>query len=172
MKGCSVLHFAPEKKLSEVIAQHNPGTYVKADLFPSDKSIQRVDLLDIPYGANYFDFVICNHVLEHVSDYRLALSEIRRVLKTNGYAILQTPYSRKLTRTFHDPGLADDFSRLIAYGQEDHLRLFGNNIFDEISSCGFISMVARHEDILGELDHVKYGVNPNEPLFLFQCDGR
>lgn len=45
----------------------------------------------LPYPDSMFDFVVSNHVIEHVSDQELHLSEIRRVLKPGGCAYLATP---------------------------------------------------------------------------------
>ena len=53
--------------------------------------MERIDATAIPYGDGSFDVVLCNHVLEHVPDYRKALSEIHRVLRPDGWAVLQTP---------------------------------------------------------------------------------
>ena len=40
-----------------------------------------VDITDMPmYADGSFDFFICSHVLEHVSDDRRALNELYRIL--------------------------------------------------------------------------------------------
>lgn len=44
-----------------------------------------------PYKDNFFDVVIANHVIEHLVDVRLFVSEVYRVQKKNGYVILGTP---------------------------------------------------------------------------------
>ncbi|MBI2651235.1 methyltransferase domain-containing protein [Candidatus Woesearchaeota archaeon] len=44
-----------------------------------------------PYQDNFFDVVIANHVIEHLVDVRNFISEIHRVLKKNGYAVIGTP---------------------------------------------------------------------------------
>jgi ubiquinone/menaquinone biosynthesis C-methylase UbiE len=43
------------------------------------------------HSDNFFDIVISNHVIEHLPDQRLHLSEIYRVLKRNGICYLATP---------------------------------------------------------------------------------
>lgn len=43
----------------------------------------------LPFQEKSFDVVICNEVLEHVLDPMKVLSEIRRVLKNNGIAIIE-----------------------------------------------------------------------------------
>lgn len=168
MTGARVLHFAPEIKLREIIERQRPENYVKADLYPAASDIEKINMLKIPYANESFDYVIANHVLEHVDDYAQALSEIRRVLVRGGFAILQTPYSQKLQTTFSDPGVNDDVSRLNAYGQEDHLRLFGKDIFSLFAASGLEPHIQRHKDVLGEKDAKFYGVNLEEPFFLFE----
>lgn len=43
-----------------------------------------VDIQDIPYEADSFDFVIANMMLYHVPDLRKGLTEVKRVLKPGG----------------------------------------------------------------------------------------
>lgn len=167
-RGQSILHFAPEKRLSRFIRSAQAARYLPCDLYPQSPDVQRVDMLDMQFESGSFDVVIANHVLEHVDDDARALAEIRRVLKPGGMAILQTPYSRKLHRTWSDPGLDTPQARLQAYGQEDHVRLFGRDIFERVVAAGFESCVRQHADVLGDIDAAMAGVNPAEPLFLFR----
>lgn len=44
-----------------------------------------------PYKNDFFNVVIANHVLEHLINVELFVSEIYRVLKKNGYVIIGTP---------------------------------------------------------------------------------
>lgn len=168
LRGKSILHFAPEKRLSRFISAAAPSRYVRADLFPNSSDIERVDMLEMPFDDESFDCVIANHVLEHVSNVSRALSEIRRVLKPGGLAILQTPYSEKLHRTWEDAGIDTPLARLQAYGQEDHVRLFGCDIFEQITTAGFENEVRRHSELLADVDAAMTGVNRDEPFFLFR----
>jgi ubiquinone/menaquinone biosynthesis C-methylase UbiE len=45
----------------------------------------------LPFGDKSFDVVVSNHVIEHVANADLHLSEVGRVLKDNGIAYLATP---------------------------------------------------------------------------------
>ena len=47
------------------------------------------DAHKIPYGKNTFDLAICTEVLEHVTDPKSVLQEIKRVLKNKGSAIIE-----------------------------------------------------------------------------------
>lgn len=167
-RSARILHFAPEKHLSEILRSFDPREYVRADLMPASPDIQRVDITAMPYETGRFDIVIANHVLEHVNDVGRALAEIRRVLNVDGLAILQTPFSKSLHTTWQDDGIDDEGSRLQAYGQEDHVRLFGRDIVDRIVAAGFISRVTTHAAVLADKNAHRYGVNADEPLFLFE----
>ena len=167
MKGARVLHFAPEPHLQRVIAAAAPAQYVRADLHPRQPGVNRLDLTAIAMPAASFDFVIANHVLEHVGDDALALSEILRVLCPGGHAVLQTPFAAARAGTFEDPRITGDAERLQAYGQEDHCRLFGADFDRRVVAAGFVSRVAQHAQLLPHVDARACGVNPREPLLLF-----
>src|ERR1039458_994370 len=166
MKGASVLHFAPEGELSRRIEQCGPRVYCKADLHPAGPAVEKIDLMAIPFQNGTFDVAICNHVLEHVPDDAAALRELRRVLRPGGCAVLQTPYSRRLTHTFCDSGIDTDELRLWFYGQEDHVRLYGRDLFDRISETGLLISAHTHASLLADLDPMYYGVNRDEDLVL------
>lgn len=72
------------------------------------------DVLQLPFEAGSFDGVVCLSVLEFVEDLGRAMSEIHRVLKAGGIAILGAPVLNRLT------GLA--YERLIGHmkHQEQH----------------------------------------------------
>jgi SAM-dependent methyltransferase len=172
MRGKAILHFAPERNLSKAIHNARPDLYVCCDLFPDVYAkipdVQQMDISSIAYASDSFDIVIASHVLEHVAYDMTALAEVQRVLKSGGYAILQTPYCAKLHATWEDPGIVDDGARLQAYGKEDHVRLYGRDIFDRIASSGLASEVRSHEELLSSADATVEGVNQLEPLFLFR----
>jgi SAM-dependent methyltransferase len=166
-RDAQVLHVAPEKRLAKLLLALGPARYVKADLFPSEPDIEKLDLLDIGGADARFQIVLANHVLEHVSDDRQALREIHRVLAPGGFAILQTPYSARLHATVEDPGIDDDRARLAIYGQEDHVRLFGRDIFARFEASGLVAEIHWHDELMPDVDPLRHGVNLREPLFLF-----
>lgn len=168
LSSMKILHFAPERKLSRKLSAKNSREYIKCDLFPQDSDTRKIDIENMPFPDESFDLVIANHVLEHVGDVERALHEIRRVLVSGGRAILQTPFSPMLQETWCDPGIVSPNARLQAYGQEDHVRLFGKDIFECFESCGFVSHVVKHDEVLSDLDSRRYGVNKREPFFLFE----
>ncbi len=49
----------------------------------------------IPFEDEYFDYIICTEVMEHVINPQILISEIKRVLKTNGQAVITIPWSAR-----------------------------------------------------------------------------
>ncbi len=161
-----VLHFAPEASLTQKILSLNPAEYVQADLFPSDQNVEKIDVTCTGFPDSYFDFVICNHVLEHVPDDQTAMSELFRVLKWGQYAVLQTPFSSLLAISLEDPGVNTAQLRLKYYGQEHHVRLYGRDFFERLKTAGFSLHLNYHKSYFSPQTAKYYGVNPKEDLIL------
>ncbi|MFX0070096.1 MAG: class I SAM-dependent methyltransferase [Candidatus Hermodarchaeota archaeon] len=53
------------------------------------------DLTYLPYRANSFDFVSALDVLEHIKNDKIAISEMSRILKPGGLAIITVPHRMK-----------------------------------------------------------------------------
>jgi SAM-dependent methyltransferase len=130
-----VLHFAPEHQLQEKFKNAPNLDYISADLDMPTAMIQ-MDITNITFPDNAFDVIICNHVLEHVPDDHLAMSELYRVLKPGGWAILQTPMSNK-AETEEDLTITDPKERERRFGQDDHVRTYGMDKKDRLESVGF-----------------------------------
>ncbi len=57
------------------------------------------DLVRLPYREESFDFVSALDVLEHIKDDELAVSEISRILKKSGIAVITVPHRMKFYTT-------------------------------------------------------------------------
>jgi ubiquinone/menaquinone biosynthesis C-methylase UbiE len=127
-----------------------------------------VDVTDIDFPDASFDAIFCNHVLEHVPDDRLALREIRRVLRPGGWASLLVPdVDRPVTD--EDPTVTDPHERLRRFGQRDHVRRYGYDYVDRLREAGFVPEVVKMDDVLPDdqlerMRLVKFG--NVEPLFI------
>lgn len=84
-----MLHFAPEPFFKNLFSGRF-GCYETAD-YNMRGVDYKVDLQKLPFKDGSYDFVFASHVLEHVADDEKALSEIRRILRPNGIAILPVP---------------------------------------------------------------------------------
>jgi SAM-dependent methyltransferase len=132
----SVLHVAPEAIFQAAFRRMPNLHYVSADI-ESPLAEERIDIMDIPRPDETFDVILCNHVLEHVADDHRAMRELRRVLKTGGWAILQSPMESGLDTTFEDPTVTDPKERERLFGQHDHVRLYGRDYGKRLESAGF-----------------------------------
>ncbi len=59
-------------------------------------------ITDIPFGENTFAAVFCCWLFEHLHEPDLALREIHRILRPDGYACVIVPSARTVTTTFYD----------------------------------------------------------------------
>lgn len=111
--------------------------YITADI-ESPLAKLKMDIHEIPLEDNSIDVIFCNHVLEHVEDDIKALNEIKRVLKPNGWAILQIPFFYPLRdKTYEDKSIIDPKEREKAFGQDDHVRMYGKDYGERLASVGF-----------------------------------
>ncbi len=94
-KNMKMLHFAPEPFFRKYFSKHFTN-YETADL-EMENVDHNVDLQNLPFNNESYDFIYASHVLEHVPNDRKAISEIRRVLKPGGIAVLPVPFVAEKT---------------------------------------------------------------------------
>jgi predicted SAM-dependent methyltransferase len=135
-RSTKLLHVAPEPNLSFWLCSKVELDYVSADLSRDDVDLN-FDLTKIPFPNSTFDAIICNHVLEHIPNDRTAMAELFRVLKPDGWAILQVPISLYLTATYEDFSITDPMDRERAFGQNDHVRIYAMDYVDRLKQAGF-----------------------------------
>jgi SAM-dependent methyltransferase len=111
--------------------------------------------------------VYCSHVLEHVEDDRRAMAELFRILRPGGWAFLSVPIHG--ARTIEDPAIALPADRLRAFGQEDHVRIYGNDgAFERrLEHVGFNVRAEAYGATLSTDEQSRYGIDPAE--YLFYC---
>jgi len=135
----SVLHLAPEANLRKVLARDSlADPYLTSDLQMPEASVH-ADLTALPFPDASFGLIICNHVLEHIKDEAQALSELRRILRKGGMAVLQVPISRMNAGTDDESpqqSLAPA-ERELRFGQNDHVRLYGQDYPKRLERAGF-----------------------------------
>lgn len=136
LEGKHILHFAPEHQLSERI-QWAAGRYVAADFERGDCD-WNLDISKMPEVATEsFDAVIACDVLEHVPDDHSALSEVRRVLRPGGLAILTVPQRDPPAPTDEDSSIVSPEARERRFGQKDHVRMYGDDFITRLEKAGF-----------------------------------
>jgi len=118
LSSLSLLHFAPEAFFQKFFKDWF-GEYATADLDAPDVDFN-VDLTGLPFADSSYDCVIASHVLEHIKDDRKALSEIRRVLRPGGFAILPVPLVAMTTVEYPEPNPHEEY----------HVRAPGYDYYD------------------------------------------
>ena len=116
----------------------------------------------LPFEDNFFDLVLCNHVLEHVDDDNKAMQELYRVLNKNGTAILQVPIDLERNETFEDVNVKTRQERIEKFGQYDHLRIYGSDYFKKLEKIGFHVEQNRYATKFSKNEIKKYGIVENE----------
>lgn len=152
-----MLHLAPEPCLADRLRQRLGDGYLTADL-RADRALVQMDVSNIPCADGTFEVIYCSHVLEHVQDDKRAMRELLRVLHKDGWAILLVPVTSD--RTFEDPSVTDPQDRLAAFGQEDHVRRYGQDYADRLREAGFTVAVTRVADLVDAEDAVAMGLTP------------
>ncbi|WP_432411691.1 class I SAM-dependent methyltransferase [Rasiella sp. SM2506] len=158
-----VLHFAPEQAFLKRFKKLKNITYTTTDLNSPIADV-KADICNLPFEDNSYDFIICNHVLEHIPDDTKAMKEVYRVLTPNGTAILQVPYDRNRATTFEDNSITDPKERAAIFGQYDHVRVYGMDYFEKLKSIGFKLNAVNYTAQLSDEEIEKYRLPKNELL--------
>lgn len=123
----NILHIAPEKLISDFLISKLPNSNIIAgDKFPESSNILSIDITKLRFDNEFFDLIVCSHVLEHVKDDDIAISELFRVLRPGGIIIAPIPYSEIIYSSISEPRQVNysKEKRLSLFGQEDHVRLY------------------------------------------------
>jgi predicted SAM-dependent methyltransferase len=110
--------------------------YITADLVSPIADV-KLDIQNIPFKENEFDVVFANHVLEHIPDEHKAITEVFRILKNGGWAIMQVPLDINKSTTYEDNTIVTASEREKHFGQYDHLRLHGLDFAERLEKGGF-----------------------------------
>jgi hypothetical protein len=163
LSGRRLLHFAPEPLLDPVFQRLPEVERVTADLHaPADL---RLDITDMDLPDSSFDLVLCSHVLEHVPDDRAAMRELHRVLADGGLALVLVPYRPGVT-TYEDPSITAPIDRMVAFGQQDHMRIYGSDLPDRLREAGFLVDDCTAGDLFDEVTVERCDLDPAEHFFL------
>ena len=160
-----VLHIAPEVCFIKPLEKINGEDYITGDI-ESPLAKVKMDIHQIPFKENTFDVVLCNHVLEHVNNDIVAMSEIQRVLKPGGFAILQVPFFPPLPdKTIEDLTVTDSRERERLFGQDDHVRKFGKDYSQRIEQAGLKAVEDHFVFTLSAEERKRYGLAEGEIIY-------
>jgi SAM-dependent methyltransferase len=156
-----VLHFAPEPGIAAAIAALPGVDYVSADIAPG-VAMEVVDITAIPPALGSFDVVICSHVLEHVAEDRKAMSEVFGTLRPGGAAYFMQPVDFERAETYEDPAIVAPEERVRAFGQFNHVRVYGRDIRKRLEGAGFELSERRYTEELDPADRARYALQDGD----------
>lgn len=156
-----VLHFAPEQAFYNRFKKIKNLDYTTTDLL-SPLADVKADICNLPFKDNEFDYIFCNHVLEHIPNDNKAMSELFRVLAPNGIGIFQIPQDLSREFTFEDDSTTDPKKRAKIFGQYDHVRVYGRDYFDKLRKIGFNVTALDYTKKLNKKEIEKYRLAQGE----------
>ncbi len=156
-RSLKLLHFAPEKIFTDLFRSYSNIDYLSADIDPK-KAMRAEDITNLSFSDSSFDVIFCIHVLEHVADDNKAMREMHKVLKEDGFALLDVPINYKLDKTYENPSIINPVERTKAFWQWNHLRLYGVDFRDKLEDAGFVVKLDNFINSLKEEDIIKYGL--------------
>lgn len=166
-----VLHFAPEWGFYQ---RFSSGEYI--DYYPVDINpdfpypiVKAVNITDIPYPDDYFDLIICFHVLQNVKDERKALKEVKRVLADNGSAIFCDNVNQELENTLEDDKYNTPELREQYYGNAQYVRGYGKDYIERLGSIWGRNHIVKYSvDELDANEIKKYYLRQGEEICIYK----
>lgn len=132
--GKKVLYFSMEKSM-KMWCKRNKIDCTTADLYK--EADLKIDIENTGLEEDSYDVIVCNHVLEHVSDFRKALKELYRIIKPEGMVIVSFPTDLSLDTVYEDNLVVSEEDCRKHFGQSDHKRIFGRDSKELLESIGF-----------------------------------
>jgi SAM-dependent methyltransferase len=140
-----MLHFAPEPCFSGFFRARF-GEYETADL--NMKNVDyNVDMRDLPFDDASYDFVLASIVLDYIPNDAKAISEVRRILRPHGIAVLPVAVVCEKTIEYSEPNPFESY----------HVRASGFDYFE------------RYENYFSNVERVFSSSFPDKyQLFIFE----
>lgn len=126
--GCGARTITPTNRtiLSDGFSEHGVHDSIAKVFFKGDQ---------IPYADGSFDFILNEHVLEHITNPIKAINEWVRTLKIGGHLYLFLPHKERTNDMFREVTslnhLIEDFNQDIAFDDETHFNDWKSNVIDK-----------------------------------------
>jgi SAM-dependent methyltransferase len=139
--------------LRDYIEKYNPKKYLGIDIITGKGVDEICNVIDLEkrYGCDSFDIVICTELIEHVKEWRVALNNMKKILKPGGIILITT---RSIGFEYH--GHPFDFWR---YEKEDMEKMFSDfeivNLLNDSACPGvFIKAIKKVDTVYVNLDDI------------------
>ena len=160
-----VLHIAPEQCFLPLFKKQKNLDYTTADLVSPIADLH-FDLHNIPLKDDQYDVVFCNHVMEHVDDPIRCMSELCRVMRSGGWAIMQVPQDMTRDNTYEDKSITTPEEREKHFWQKDHVRLFGKDYPKYLEKAGFKVIEFDMNTVFEPTEIAKFRLMTKEILYI------
>jgi SAM-dependent methyltransferase len=164
-----ILHFAPEWIIRKRIRKSTGRkSYITADINPA-LADHVVDITHINFPGDYFDLIICSHVLGHVENETLAIDEMYRVIKPGGESLIMTVIDLNNPHTYENPSVTTPSDRLAQYGEPDLLRLHGLDFRQRLLRDGVTIEEVDYTQKLSASENRRMSTGNRERELIFRC---
>lgn len=153
--SCAVLHFAPEPEISVLLRNSDNIHYFTGDIEKGNADCV-IDITDIPFKDESFDYIIANHVLSYVEKEDKAIYEMKRCIKPEGKIILSFPICTDLN-TYEDYHAKDQGMDLELFGTLYNVRMYGKDYKERLEKYGLTikSFSPENELSIKKIEHLK-----------------
>jgi SAM-dependent methyltransferase len=159
--GIKMLDFSPSRCLYRTWKRNENIEYVGTDLSGDFLADKQYDITQIDCNDNTFDFIVCYHILEHIKDDRLAMNELKRILKSSGTCLIQTPF--KTGSIYENEKIKTPEDRLKHFGQEDHVRIYSvEGLKKRLEESGFLVEILNFKNASDNF----HGLNSEETILV------
>lgn len=148
-----LLFFAPENILLKTLNEHLDKINIKTtDYYSTDVNFPNEDIQNLSFENETFDYILCNHVIEHVPNDDKAFAELSRILKNNGKAVITIPGDYNANAT-------DVFEKTDSNG---HFRHYGLDVIEKMK----LSFYEVEAIDLHSTSKTEYGVRKKDLAFI------
>jgi predicted SAM-dependent methyltransferase len=157
-----ILHFSPERCITKKLKLLHQQRYYTTDYDLKSDTSFHFDITAIQAKDESYTYVICYHVLEHIENDFGAMKELYRILKSEGKAIIQTPF--KEGDIYENAEIKTKEERLKHFGQEDHVRIYSvNGLKERLENVGFTVTLKQYKN---EMQTEYFGFKQNETILI------
>lgn len=161
-RGGRRLLFAPETGLRQLLAGY-VGAFEGVDIDAGRAGVDLVaDAQDLPIEDGSVELVVSFHVLEHIPDDALALSEIARILTPTGRLLLCAPMAFASATTLEFGEARADLN--------DHWREYGTDLRERLNAAGLDGPSFRFSHELPEAEFRRLALVDEEIFWVGRSD--
>lgn len=159
-----MLHFAPEPEISTLLRKSGNVHYFTGDVRKGNAD-NIIDITNIPFKDEFFDYIIANHVLSYVEKEESAIREMMRCIKPQGKIILSFPICIDVD-TYEDFTAKNCGRDLQLFGTLDNVRMYGKDYKTRLESYGLSIEVFSPENEMSSTEIERMNLLSNDIVLI------